>query len=268
LREGFFRTVRNNIFVSPTPPSKHCCFEGSDDIFLNNICVNTRDGWALSRGPATTVLPMEIDRNLYFNTAGQEPRFGYRGAGFERNKGGLTFEEWRGLKADLHSISADPRFVDRERGDFRLAADSPALALGFKPFPLDSFGTRKEQLVAVAARLRKGTTGAAEGERACEWLGARIRTVTAGVEFLTLPDGSAASRAGFRPSDVLTHVNGMAVAGIDELTAILSAAPTGVTTFKVRRGSGETVIRIEGPVSVPATATPDTPLTTKPERNN
>jgi hypothetical protein len=255
LREGYFRTVRNNIFISPNPPSKHCCFEGSDDIFLNNICVNTRDGWALSRGPATLVLPVEIDRNVYFNTAGLEPRFGYRGAGFERHTGGLTFEAWRGLGADLHSVSSDPRFLDRDGGDFRLAADSPALALGFKPFPLDRFGTRKESLAAAAARLRPAA-GTAGGAATREWLGARIRSVAEGVGFLAVPAGSAGFRAGFRQGDVLTHMNGSAVAGIDELTAIISAAPAGFTEFRVRRAAGETVIRTDGPGGVPAEIAP------------
>jgi hypothetical protein len=266
LREGFFRTVRNNIFVSPNPPSKHCCFEGSDDVFLNNICVNTRDGWALSRGPATTVLPVEIDRNVYFTTAGLKPSFGYRGPGFEKHTGGLTFEAWRGLGADLHSVCSDPRFLDRDGGDFRLAPGSPALALGFKPFPLDRFGTRKEGLAAVAARLRPGAAGTAGDGLTREWLGARIRTVAAGVEFLAVPAGSSGFRAGFRQGDILTHMNGVAVAGMDELTAIISAAATGVTEFRVRRAAGETVIRTEGPGGVPVSVTPENLSTNNPQK--
>jgi len=266
LREGYFRTVRNNIFVSPNPPSKHCCFAGSDDVFLNNICVNTRDGWALSRGPAITVLPAESDRNVYFNTAGLNPSFGYRGPGFEKHKSGLTFEAWRGLGADLHSVCSDPRFLDRDAGDFRLAPDSPALALGFKPFPLDCFGTRKQGLAAVAARLRPGAAGTAGDGLIREWLGARIRTVAAGVEFLVVPTGSSGFRAGFRQGDILTHMNGAAVTGIDELTAMISAAATGVTEFRVRRAGGETIIRTDGPGGVPVSVTSENPSTNKPQQ--
>jgi hypothetical protein len=157
LREGYFREVRNNIFVGGNPPNKHSCFEGSDDIYVNNIYVNTRDVWALNRGPSTSVLPAEIDRNVYFTTAKEDPRFGYQGVLPENVKPKsrwLTFDQWRALGSDRHSVIADPGFVDREGGNFRLKPDSPALKLGFKEFPLDRFGTREPALAAMAKPLR------------------------------------------------------------------------------------------------------------------
>jgi hypothetical protein len=36
---------------------------------------------------------------------------------------------------DLHSVVADPLFIDAAAGDFTLMPDSPAFALGFKPIP-------------------------------------------------------------------------------------------------------------------------------------
>jgi hypothetical protein len=66
----------------------------------------------------------------------------------------LTFDEWRALGVDRHSVIADPGFVDRAGGNFRLKPDSPALKLGFKEFPLDRFGTREPALAAMAKRLR------------------------------------------------------------------------------------------------------------------
>ena len=36
---------------------------------------------------------------------------------------------------DLHSVVADPMFVDAAAGDFTLKPDSPAFALGFEPIP-------------------------------------------------------------------------------------------------------------------------------------
>ncbi len=40
-------------------------------------------------------------------------------------------------------VDEDPRFVDAEGGDFRLRPDSPALALGFEPIPLERIGPRR-----------------------------------------------------------------------------------------------------------------------------
>lgn len=50
------------------------------------------------------------------------------------------WEAWQMAGADVHSVVADPLFVDGAHGDFRLKADSPALKLGFKPIPLDKIG--------------------------------------------------------------------------------------------------------------------------------
>jgi parallel beta-helix repeat protein len=47
----------------------------------------------------------------------------------------LTLEEWQGEGYDLHSLAADPLFVEPAAGDFRLRPESPALALGFVPLP-------------------------------------------------------------------------------------------------------------------------------------
>jgi hypothetical protein len=37
-------------------------------------------------------------------------------------------------------VDVDPRFVDATRGDYRLRADSPAWAIGFRPIPLERIG--------------------------------------------------------------------------------------------------------------------------------
>lgn len=37
--------------------------------------------------------------------------------------------------ADVHSVAADPLFVDTEGGNFRLQDKSPAFALGFQRIP-------------------------------------------------------------------------------------------------------------------------------------
>ena len=50
------------------------------------------------------------------------------------------WEAWQMAGADVHSVVADPLFVDATHGDFHLKADSPALKLGFEPIPLEKIG--------------------------------------------------------------------------------------------------------------------------------
>ena len=44
---------------------------------------------------------------------------------------------------DENSVIADPMFADPENGDYTISSESPAIKLGFKPFPLDDFGLEK-----------------------------------------------------------------------------------------------------------------------------
>ncbi|MBT5609032.1 MAG: right-handed parallel beta-helix repeat-containing protein [Lentisphaerae bacterium] len=63
-----------------------------------------------------------------------------------------TFEEWQKIegikdiwytpKMDERSRIVDPQFVDAKARDFRLAPDSPALAVGFKPFDMAAIGLK------------------------------------------------------------------------------------------------------------------------------
>jgi len=55
----------------------------------------------------------------------------------------IRLEEWQKEGFDTHSLIADPRFVDPAAGDYRLRPDSPALALGFVPIPVERIGIRK-----------------------------------------------------------------------------------------------------------------------------
>ena len=54
---------------------------------------------------------------------------------------GVGWDEWRQGPLECGGVFADPRFVDAANGDFRLRDDSPALALGFKPFDLGAAGS-------------------------------------------------------------------------------------------------------------------------------
>lgn len=53
---------------------------------------------------------------------------------------------WRDEGFDIHSIVADPLFIEPGNGDYRLQPSSPAYVLGFKSIPLDRIGLYKHPL--------------------------------------------------------------------------------------------------------------------------
>lgn len=153
LREGDHRTVENNVFLHPAnPPGIHVGYEGNHDRFERNIVVMGAGGSAerdvdfrpeagasyqVIYPPRQGPIAACLDHNVFWSDggafcAGVQPR----GGGAQS----LTWRQWQDLGHDRHSVWADPRFVDSAHGDYRLRPDSPAPALGFRPFDLDGVG--------------------------------------------------------------------------------------------------------------------------------
>ncbi len=72
-----------------------------------------------------------LDYNLYWNPTA--PKEGVRFAN-------MTLEEWQKKGQDVHSLIADPLFVNPDEGDFGLKPDSPVTKVGFKPFDMSKIG--------------------------------------------------------------------------------------------------------------------------------
>lgn len=121
---GSNNIVRNNIFAD----SETCDIatgrgEAMRGLTLEHNIVLGR-GSELLRGDAKRHR-FDADGNLYWSAAGNA------------TLAGLDFAAWQGAGYDAHGRLADPRFIDASNRDFRLVADSPALAAGFKPFVPD-----------------------------------------------------------------------------------------------------------------------------------
>ena len=121
--------IRNNIFAlgkceSISGYSKH----GRNHVFERNI-IYLGEGPLVENWLANTF--RHIDHNVYFSTREAWP------ITFLND---MSFEAWQESGRDVHSVMADPMFVDAANGDFRLRPDSPALKLGFKQIKVKPIG--------------------------------------------------------------------------------------------------------------------------------
>lgn len=76
----------------------------------------------------------ECDYNLYWLSGGDLKTLP------TKNTPDGPFRNWLARGFDKHSRVANPRFRNPAQDDYRLAADSPAFALGFKPIPVELIG--------------------------------------------------------------------------------------------------------------------------------
>ncbi len=120
--------IRNNIFayaiehqLQRTRVEPHLSF-----YFTNNIVIWNTGPLLASNWKDTNVV---VNNNLYWNTAGEPVTFI-----------GMSLADWQKIGKDKTSLIADPKFKAPEKYDFTLAANSPALKLGFKPFDYSKAG--------------------------------------------------------------------------------------------------------------------------------
>lgn len=158
-------SVYGNI-IARTPTGGVCVHAGKDNVIENNILVDGRDRQihlhpegdpmtgnrfirnivAYSRPEAEVIYLFqawkenqqgrfaESDHNLFWCSNGDLKTLE------TKNTPNGPFSAWLAAGFDAHSKIADPRFVDAARDDYRLAPDSPAWALGFKPIPVELIG--------------------------------------------------------------------------------------------------------------------------------
>ncbi len=231
FREGFGRKAYNNVIVN-NGFHPHVWFERCDSTFTGNIAMKSHADIGMPKG-----WTVGIDRNFYTSTA--------------------ILASARGKGGDANSAAGDPMFVDPASGDFRVKDGSPALALGFKNFPMDQFGVKKPSLKAIARTpeipaVQIGAATDAGGEVAAAvkfyWLGALLHGLEGeefsafgttredgGVHLVDVPAGSAAEKAGLLKNDLVQGVNGRKVANVSDLFAALAAAGDGALQVKFVR---------------------------------
>lgn len=122
--------VRNNVFafggeaqMMRTREEEHQSFRFENNIVYWSNAPLLGSNWTNNR--------FMLDKNLYWRTDGKPIDFK-----------GLSLADWQKKGQDLHSLIADPLFVNRLKDDFRLRPNSPAFGLGFKAIDLTKVGAR------------------------------------------------------------------------------------------------------------------------------
>jgi hypothetical protein len=144
--EGSTQIVFENNLVHDTKDASFHQHYGRENIVRNNLLAFSRD----CQIRATRVeehLSFTLERNVILWETGEalkgpfdKLRFESRSNLWWRLGGGATnfagkpFAAWQAAGKDQGSVVADPKCADPARRAFSLAPDSPALAVGFKPF--------------------------------------------------------------------------------------------------------------------------------------
>jgi S1-C subfamily serine protease len=157
----------------------------------------------------------EIDRNLFTSSEADRCKFSAHGC-------------------DVHSLVGDPLFVDPSKGDFRVREGSPALALGFRNFPMDGFGVTSQRLKRIARspefpKIEKALRSAVDSSGSREWRGAKFREMgemefsalqvserEKGVIVTECQSHCAAYLLGLRSGDFVQTIDGRSVRNLDE----------------------------------------------------
>jgi hypothetical protein len=154
LREGVNRIVENNILINNTF-HPHVWFKNSNDVFRHNIV-------------STGYLPVNIkvwgketDYNIFPDSVS------------------LKAAQDRGT--DKNSVYGRLDFVNPKVGDFRLKNGSPAFTVGFKNFPMDSFGVVSPKLKVLAKKVTIPSIlflNKIDTDEVIDFMGAKIKNLT------------------------------------------------------------------------------------------
>jgi hypothetical protein len=144
LQWNRYNTYLNNVLVNGADVQMHGVWHGSQDYVAHNIFTASQTYYigffnhvpATSQADSVHLNTRMIDSNCVQNT------------NVNTESGGVTWAQWTQRSLDVHSATGDPQFTDvnktwpnyTPKGDYTVKSSSPALTVGFKNFPMDSFG--------------------------------------------------------------------------------------------------------------------------------
>jgi len=232
LREGFYRTVENNIMVNNSF-HPHVWFNNSGDVFRHNIVsapyfpVEIND-WGL-----------EVDYNVFPDEE--------------------SLNKARANGTDLHSVFGNVEFVEPSTGDFRIKDTSIALSIGFKNFDMDCFGVLSPALKSLAKKVPLPVIAepvSATSEEIQQFMGMQLRNVTtlgdrsaaglgeiSGVWIVAVPSATTLCKL-FQPNDVIVEANGEKISNVSDLQKACKDGNIGNITFTISRNQKEQKVKL------------------------
>jgi hypothetical protein len=231
LREGFYRTVYNNIMINNSF-HPHVWFKDSKIIFMHNIVSN-------AYAPIMVKFWGKfINHNAFCDSA--------------------SLAKAQGNKTDQNSVVGNPMFLDPVDGNYQVAAGSPALKCGFINFEMDNFGVVSPKLKAMSKKVELPAAvlfTEQKGNEITEFMGMKIKNLTTlgersatgmnsetGVLIIDVPEKSPFA-GNLRPNDVILGFNGRTITKIYELLEQQAkAGQTKTVEVKVFRNQKEQLI--------------------------
>lgn len=206
LREGFYRTVENNIVINNSL-HPHVWFNHSGDVIQRNLFLTDyRPIGVKSWGE-------KVDYN-FFPTETILQKAQKRGT-------------------DQHSICGEPIFRNASAGDFTVLPECQVFRIGFINFPQDRYGVYSPRLKKLALQPVIPPLSYKQSEtdnREYSWLKSRIRAVNGpgdrsafglpdekGIILLEVSKESPLSSGGIRSNDVVLKLNNHTIKSVDEL---------------------------------------------------
>jgi hypothetical protein len=205
LREGYHRTVTNNIIINNTF-HPHVWLKNSGDVFMHNIV-------------STAYAP------ILMNSWGKAINYN-----FFLIKDGLNKAQQLGL--DKNSFAGDAQFLNAATGNYTIKAGSAAFKSGFKNIST-SVGVTSSALKKKAASpaIKPLFTDIASGKvSTIEWLGARFKNIetlgersaagmhdNSGAMLIELPEKALATKSDLQKGDVIIQLDNTPIKAINDL---------------------------------------------------
>ncbi len=232
LREGYFRTVTNNVIINNSF-HPHVWYPESGDIFKHNIVFGAYRPASMNRAlSAADKWGKELDFNLFTTNENDCLKFAAH-------------------DCDANSIVGKPQFVNTLQMNYNVKGGSLAMQLGFKNFPMTEFGVTSEKLKRIAKTPEipiLKISANSSSERIREFEGAKLKNIEtlgeqsaaglpsiAGVALLEVSANSLWAKQGFKKGDVILKCGSLQINKYNQLKHAIDSEESKTLKLTVMR---------------------------------